>query len=204
VRRPDAQRAPLTVSVMVVAGVTRPLATGARCDGEMRIEIMSEDIRIREVDGRTFELKTTWRGSGFEVRETTGGKSMPLTREVDLPDEDLLTDEVLLAMTEPRRVGLAAMMQQYNIVSGPDYQYEETYELLYSTTPVGRYVQVAGDETYHWLSVCETREEAAEAVRYNIVGQYGDEYPHHPVEIRDLDTGRSIGFKYEVVVELTD
>jgi hypothetical protein len=191
---------------MVAAGFARPLATGARCVRRERDEIMSKDIRIREVNGRTFELAEEPYGKPgtVVVRETTGGKSKPLTRDIDLPYEDLLTDEVLLAMAEPRRIGLAAIMQQYKIVSGPDYQYEEHYELLYSTEPVGRYVQVSGDETYHWITVCETREEAAEAVRADILDQEGNEYPHHPIEIRDLDTGRSIPFAIKVQVELVD
>jgi len=165
---------------------------------------MSEKTITREVSGRTFELTTTWRNDGVEVRETTGGKSMPLTRDIDLPPQEELTDEILLAMAEPRRVGLAAIMQQYKIVSGPDYQYEDDYELLYSTEPVGRYVVVSGDETYHWIHVVDSREAAAASVASDIEDQMGNEYPHHPVEIRDLDTGHSIPFKYAVVVELTD
>jgi hypothetical protein len=165
---------------------------------------MSENIEVREVDGRTFELVGSPLGYGFEVRETTGGRSIPLTRDVDLPEVDELTDEVLLAMAQPRRIGLAAIMQQYKIVSGPDYQYEGDYELLYSTTPVGRYVVVSGDETYYWIYVAETREDAADAVRGDIEDQQGNAYPHHPIEIRDLDTGHSIPFTYEVVVTLHD
>ena len=162
------------------------------------------DTFTREVDGRTFELVETCHGNNFEVFETTGGKRIELTRDVDLPDIETLTDEVLLAMAEPRRVGLAAMMQQYKIVSGPDYQYDEDYELLYSTEPVGRYVVVSGDETYRWIHVVDSREAAAASVASDIEDQFGNEYPHHPVEIRDLDTGHSIPFKYAVVVELTD
>jgi hypothetical protein len=165
---------------------------------------MSEKKITREVEGRTFELAEDECCEGVEVRETTGGKSVPRTRDIDLPPIEVLTDEVLLAMAEPRGVGLAAMMQQYKIVSGPDYQYEENYELLYSTEPVGRYVVVSGDETYRWLKVCETREAAAEAVRDDILDQFNNEYPRHPIEARDLDTGHSIPFRYDVVVELTD
>jgi hypothetical protein len=165
---------------------------------------MSEELIVRKVGDRTFELVQTWRKDGYEVTETTGGKRMPLTRDIDLPDDEVLSDEVLLAMTEPRRIGLAAIMQQYKIVSGPDYQYEDDYKLLYSTTPVGRYVQVSGDETYHWITVCETREQAAAVVSADILDQEGNEYPRHPEEIRDLDTDRSIGWRMTVTVELVD
>jgi hypothetical protein len=151
------------------------------------------DIFIREVDGRT-----------FEVFETTGGKQVRLTRNVDLPDIETLTDEVLLALSEPRRIGLAAVMASYRIMSGPDYQYEDDYELLYSTEPVGRYVVVSGDETYYWIHVVDSREDAAESVASDIEGQRDTEYPHHPVEIRDLDTGRSIPFRVKIAVELLD
>lgn len=172
-------------------------------------------IITHEVDGRTFELEQHWSLSGWNVFETTGGRQVPLTRGIDLPDDELLFDtddegedlprgELLLALAEPRRIGLAAVMQQYKIVTGPDYQYEADYELLYSTTPVGRYVVVSGDETYHWIHVVDSREAAADSVAADILDQQGNEYPHHPVEIRDLDTGRSIPFKYEVVVTLTD
>lgn len=168
---------------------------------------MSENTITRKVGERTFELTLApvWRNDGFyEVHETTSGKRIKLTRDIDLPEEDILTDEVLLAMAEPRRVGLAAIMQRYNIVAGQDYQYEDDYELLYSTTPVGRYVVVTGDETYYWIHVVDSREDAAESVRGAILDQRGNEYPHHPIEIRDLDTGRSIPFEHQVVVELTD
>jgi hypothetical protein len=65
------------------------------------------DMFIREVDGRTFELVESPYGYTFDVFETTGGKQVRLTRDVDLPDIETLTDEVLLALTEPRRIGLA-------------------------------------------------------------------------------------------------
>jgi hypothetical protein len=188
---------------MVVAGGD-PAAGHRRTVRSERARVMSENKIIREVDGRTFELTQYARFPGYEVRETTGGMSMPLTRDIDLPPLEVLTDEVLLAMTEPRRVRLAATMQQYRIVSGPDYQYEDDYELLYSTEPVGRYVVVSGDETYHWIHVVDSREAAAASVRDDIEDQFSNEYPHHPIEIRDLDTGQPIPFKYSVVVELTD
>ncbi len=166
---------------------------------------MSEQGITRLVGERTFELTPVGsRPSGYEVHETTGGKRVELTRDIDLPKEDVLTDEVLLAMAEPRRVGLAAIMQQYRIVENIDYQYEADYKLLYSTEPVGRYVLVSGDETYNWINVVDSREAAAASVASDIEDQIGTEYPHHPIEIRDLDTGHSIPFRYEVVVELTD
>ncbi len=165
---------------------------------------MTTEITTRLVGERTFELAELPYGKPgtVEVRETTGGRSMPLTRDIDLPYGTDLTDEVLLAMAEPRRVGLAAIMQQYKIVSGPDYQYEDDYELLYSPTPVGRYVVVSGDETYYWIHVVDTLDAAASSVAGDIQDQMGNEYPHHPIEIRDLDTGRSIPFRYEVIVTL--
>jgi hypothetical protein len=163
---------------------------------------MPEDIETRQIDDRTFEIVSSW--SAFCIAETTGGKEVVLVDGIDEPPAEVLTDEVLLALTEPRRQGLAALMASHRIVSGPDYQYDEDYELLYSTGPVGRYVVVTGDETYRWLDVVDTREDAAESVRGAIVDQAGNEYPHHPLEIRDLDTGQSVGFKYQVVVELGD
>lgn len=163
---------------------------------------MPEDIETRQIGERTFEIVSSW--SAFCIAETTGGEEVVLVDGIDEPPAEVLTDEVLLALTEPRRRGLAALMASHRIVSGPDYQYDEDYELLYSTEPVGRYVVVTGDETYRWLDVVDTREDAAESVRGAIVDQVGNEYPHHPLEIRDLDTGRSVGFKYQVVVELGD
>jgi hypothetical protein len=173
-----------------------------------RARDMSGTTITRQADGRMFELvgPTYGKPGTVEVYETTTGKPVPLTRDVDLPYADDLSDEVLLALAEPRRIGLATIMAQYGIVSGPDYQYDDEhyYELLYSTAPVGRYVVVSGDETHHWIDVVDTREDAAKSVAGDIEDQMGNEYPHHPIEIRDLDTGRSIPFKYEVVVELSD
>jgi hypothetical protein len=163
-------------------------------------KVMNEDIIIREVGGHTFELKPHY--TGYGVFLVDGGSKVELTEGVDLPDLDLLTDEVLLALTEPRRRALIAVMAGYRIVSGVDYRYEEDYELLYSTTPVGRYVVVSGDEKYHWIWVADTREEAADGVRGEILDQRHNEYPHHPEEILDLDTGRAIRWKAIVSVEL--
>jgi len=157
---------------------------------------------VREVAGRTFELEPHWRG-GCRVAETTGGARVPLTRDIDLPDEDQLTDEVLLALAEPRRLRLANVMAAHKIVSGPDYPREDDYELLYSATPVGRYVVVSGDETYRWIHVVDTREDAAASVQFDIMDQRGNEYPRHPIVIIDLETGRDVEFKYDVVVTLS-
>lgn len=167
---------------------------------------MNESWTVREVAGRTFVLVKSYEHdeNGCHVKETTGGGGEYLTARIDLPQEEALTDEVLLALTEPRRRALGKLMEQYGITAGPDYQHEDAYELLYSTEPVGRYAQVSGDETYRWVFVCETREEAAEAVACDILGQPGDEYPRHPIEVRDLDTGRSIGWESQLVVTLED
>lgn len=162
------------------------------------------DTFTREVEGRTFELVETRHGNNFRVFETTGGKRIELTRDIDLPDIETLTDEVLLALAEPRRIALAAVMARYGIVRGADYQYEDDYKLLYSTEPVGRYVQVSGDGPFHWIYVCDTREDAADAVAADILDQAGNDYPRRPIDICDLDTGRSLGWRTEVVVTLTD
>jgi hypothetical protein len=186
---------------MVLARYAGRVATGAQCDGETR-EIM--EIFTREVGDRTFELAELQYGKPgtVEVREITYGRSTSLTRDIDLPYASDLTDEVLLAMADPRRLALAAVMQQYLIVSGPDYQYEDDYELLYSTTPVGRYVCVSGDETYHWIHVVETVEAGLRSLASDVEDQMRSEYPSHPDELRDLDTGESLAFRIRVVAEL--
>lgn len=167
-----------------------------------------DENEVRKVAGRTFELEETnrryggWGDDYVDVYEVTSdGQRRGLTDRIDPVELEILTDEVLLALTEPRRVGLMGLMGDNQIVAGPDYQYEDVYDLLYSTAPVGRYVAVSGDETYHWIHVVETIEQGLESFEADIADQVGNEYPHHPEELRDLDTGKSIGFLVKVTVE---
>jgi hypothetical protein len=193
---------------MVAAGCARLLATGAWCDGESEM-VMSDEVQVREIAGRRFELHPTTRGyyggrHGVEVDivEVGGSKWVALTEGVDPAPLEFLSDALILELAEPRRQALVQVMRTYGIVANCDYQREDDYELLYSTTPIGPYVVISGDETYHWISVAADEDAVREIIAEEHVGQYGDEYPRHPRDIVELDTDRSIGFKLKVEVEL--
>lgn len=165
------------------------------------------EIITRQIGERTFELAPSTRryasrGVMVDVAETTGGRRRELTYGIDPAPVGALTDEVLLALAEPRRQDLVAVMRNFRIVAGCDYQYENTYGLLFSTEPVGPYVVISGDETYHWITDEPDLESARRAVAEIVEDQVSNQYPRYPEEIRELDTGRSIPFRYELVVTL--
>lgn len=162
-----------------------------------------------EHDGRTFSLRRTGRswyrseyGAEVDIVETTGGASRLLTDGVDPVRLEELTDEVLASFLTTRKQNLVTVMRTYKIVAGDDYQYEDDYLLLYSAQPCGRFVAVSGDETYHWIDVTDTLDAALDSLACDLAEQVGNEYPHRPVSVWDLDTGKEYSVHVNAVVTL--
>lgn len=160
-------------------------------------------------DGRTFVLRPTQRswyhgeyGTEVDIVETTSGANRVLTDGIDPVRLEDLTGEVLAAFLTVRKQHLVTVMRTYKIIAGNDYQREDDYLLLYSARPCGRYVAVSGDETYHWIDVTDTLDAALDSLAGEVADQVGNEYPHNPVSVWDLDTGQEYGVRVNAVVTL--
>lgn len=153
---------------------------------------MSLAVTTCRVGDRTFDLLQVERNfDEVNVYETTSGQSVWLTKGVDLVTPERLSNEVLLSLATPRRQALVGLMSEYDIRADVDYDHEDATALLYSTDPVGRFVAVTGDESYDWIEVFDSIQEGLDYFAGEVDRQVGTEYPRHPRELRDLDTGKA-------------
>lgn len=104
------------------------------------------------------------------------------------------TARQIRAFLRPRKQAFAALMDQYAIRANDDYQYEDAYDAVYSTPPLGRWVAVLGDETYFRIVNTRCSTAACDALAEAI----GQEYLGLPIAVVDLDTHTSFAFRVAV------
>jgi hypothetical protein len=150
-------------------------------------------VVTRVVDGRRFDVIDV----GDNRYRLAEGGTIVYPRIDPWAADRPPTVRLIRALLHPRKDAFAALMDRYGIRANDHYQYEDTYEAMYSPRALGRWVAVSGDATYHRIvntrSVRAGCDVLAEAV--------GFEYLGLPIAVVDLDTGTSAPFR--VIVRLT-
>lgn len=177
-------------AITLCATHDRPLADCSPRNG--CVEVCSK-VRTHRVEDPP-EITTVHTPEGWKILFDDTGF------DID-PAEEEPTAEVLAAFQEKRRERLAMLMARFNIKSGMDYQYEEEYEQLYSTTPIERWLAVTGDETYNQFSLSNDLDHALSVLGTT---HLNGEYNNVPYALWDLEAGKQVEFRIEASAVLLD
>jgi hypothetical protein len=164
-------------------------------------EIMSTArVGAITIHGRNLEIRESTRGwirQGFDIIDVTGPDEVLLTVADPWTPEPPTTLELISFLSE-RKQRLIALMAEYKIVAGVDYPYEAIYRVVQGSEPVGRWVAIHGDETYHQVHVTETVQAALD----HLAAIDGDNECGNIVGVYDLDTDTLL--RTRVTVTLAD